>query len=84
MATDLSNYNQTVVTAPTAPSKTSKFDLDEFHVLIRERVKDDVVMEPKMQAELILFLALASPSLPLSLSTGLGSMRVPLLLFYHL
>lgn len=52
MATDLSNYHQTVVTAPVAPSKTSKFDLDEFRVLIRERVKDDVVMEPKMQAEL--------------------------------
>lgn len=52
MATDLSNYNQTVVTAPTAPSTTSKFDLDEFHVLVRERVRDDVVMEPKMQAEL--------------------------------
>lgn len=52
MATDLSNYNQTVVTAPTAPSTTSKFDLDEFRVLIRERVRDDVVMEPKLQAEL--------------------------------
>lgn len=52
MATDLSNYNQTVVTAPTAPSTTSKFDLDEFRVLIRERVKDDVVMEPKLQAEM--------------------------------
>lgn len=52
MATDLSNYNQTVVKAPTAPSKTSKFDLDEFHIMIRERVKDDVIMEPKMQAEL--------------------------------
>lgn len=52
MATDLSNYNQTVVTAPTAPSTTSKFDLDEFHVLIRERVRDDVIQEPKLQAEL--------------------------------
>lgn len=52
MATDLSNFNQTKVTAPTAPSTTSKFDLDEFHIMIRERVKDAVVMEPKMQAEL--------------------------------
>lgn len=52
MATDLSKYHQTVVTAPTAPSKTSKFDLDEFRVLIRERVADDVVMEPKLQADL--------------------------------
>lgn len=52
MATDLSKYNQTVVEAPTAPSTTTKFDLDEFHVLIRERVRDDVVMEPKLQADL--------------------------------
>ena len=52
MATDLSNVTQTVVTAPTKPSTTSKFDLDEFHIMIRERVKDAVVMEPKMQAEL--------------------------------
>lgn len=52
MATDFSNYNQTVVTAPTAPSTKSKFDLDEFHVLIRERVRDDVIQEPKLNAEL--------------------------------
>lgn len=52
MATDLSNYHQTVVTKPGTPSTTSKFDLDDFHVLIRERVADDVVMEPRLQAEL--------------------------------
>lgn len=52
MATDLTNYHQTVVTAPTAPSTTSKFDLDEFHIMIRERVADEVVMEPRLQAEL--------------------------------
>lgn len=54
MATDLSHYNQTTVTAPTAPSTTSTFDLtnDYNRMLIRERVKDDVVFEPKLQKDI--------------------------------
>lgn len=45
-------YTQTVVTAPTAPSTSSKFDLDKFAPLIRELVAEGVVDEPKMQAEM--------------------------------
>ena len=45
-------YSQTVVTAPTAPSTTSKFDIDFYAPLVRERVRDDLVDEPKLQAEL--------------------------------
>lgn len=52
MATDLSNRTQTLVTAPTAPSTTSKFDIDLMAPLIRERVKEGIIEEPKIQAEL--------------------------------
>ena len=53
MATlDTSTYEQTVVTAPTAPSTTSKFDLDIMAPLLRELVSDKIVDEPKLSQEL--------------------------------
>lgn len=52
MATDFSNYTQTVVTKPTAPSTTSTFDLVAFAPLIRELVATRVVDEPIMQRSL--------------------------------
>lgn len=45
-------YTQTVVTAPTEPSTTSLYDIDIMAPLVRERVKDGIVYEPRMQAEL--------------------------------
>jgi len=53
MATlDTSTYEQTVVTAPTAPSTTSKFDLDIMAPLLRELVSEKIVDEPKLSQEL--------------------------------
>ena len=49
---DLSNYTQTTVSAPSAPSTTSKFDLDMMAPLIRELVVDGLVEEPKLQADI--------------------------------
>lgn len=45
-------YTPTTVAAPTAPSTTTKFDIDNMAPLVRERVKDGLVEEPKIQAEL--------------------------------
>lgn len=47
-------YNQTEVAAPTAPSTTSKFDLDNPYnvALIRELVVDKIVDEPALSQEL--------------------------------
>lgn len=52
MATISTGYNQTVVTAPTAPSTTSVFDYDINFPLYREIVKRDLVDEPMMNMEL--------------------------------
>lgn len=53
MATlDTSTYEQTVVTAPTAPSTSSKFDLNIMAPLLRELVTDKIVDEPKLSQEL--------------------------------
>lgn len=52
MATISTGYNQTVVTAPVAPSTTSVFDYDINFPLYREIVKEGLVDEPKMQMEL--------------------------------
>lgn len=52
MATITTNYTQTVVTKPTAPSTTSLFDLAEFAPLIRERVAERMIDEPRMQADI--------------------------------
>ena len=46
------NYEQTVVTTPTAPSTESKFDLQVQAPLIRELVRDGLVEEPKLALEL--------------------------------
>ena len=46
----LSNYTQTTVTAPTAPSTESKFDIALMAPLIREMVVDGLIEEPKLQA----------------------------------
>lgn len=45
-------YTQTVVEEPTAPSTTSKFDLDVNAPLIRELVVEKIVDEPVMAMEL--------------------------------
>lgn len=52
MATIVTNYNQTTVTAPTAPSTTSVFDYDLNFPLYREIVKRDLVEEPTLKMEL--------------------------------
>lgn len=52
MAKIAGNYEQTVVTAPTAPSTESKFDLQVQAPLIRELVRDGLVEEPKLSQEL--------------------------------
>ena len=52
MATVVTNYNQTVVTAPTAPSTSSVFDYELNFPLYRELVKRDLVDEPSLKMEL--------------------------------
>lgn len=52
MATINTNYNQTVVAAPTAPSTTSLFDYDLNFPLYRELVKRELVDEPMLKMEL--------------------------------
>lgn len=52
MSTITTGYNQTVVTAPTAPSTTSVFDYELNFPLYREIVKRDLVDEPTLNMEL--------------------------------
>lgn len=52
MATIVTNYTQTTVAAPTAPSTTSAFDYDLNFPLYREIVKRDLVEEPSLKMEL--------------------------------
>ena len=53
MATlETSTYEQTVVTAPTEPSTSSKFDLDIMAPLLRELVSDKLIDEPKLAQDL--------------------------------
>lgn len=53
MATlESSTYEQTVVEEPTAPSTTSKFDLDIMAPLLRELVSDKIIDEPKLSQDL--------------------------------
>lgn len=52
MAIDFTNYTQTVVAKPTAPSTTSIFDLTAFAPLIREKVATRIVDEPILQRSL--------------------------------
>lgn len=47
-----SAWTQTTVGTPTTPSTSSMFDLQIQAPIIREIVKDDLVDEPKLQAEL--------------------------------
>lgn len=49
---DLSNYTQTTVGAPVAPSTESTFDLGLMAPLIRELVVDGFVEEPKLQKDI--------------------------------
>lgn len=49
---DSSTYKQTVVAEPTAPSKTSMFDLDVMAPLLREIVADGIIDEPKLAQDL--------------------------------
>lgn len=52
MATIVTNYTQTTVAAPTAPSTTSVSDYDLNFPLYREIVKRDLVDEPALKMEL--------------------------------
>lgn len=52
MATISTGYNQTVVTAPTAPSTSSVFDYDINFPLYRELIKRELVDEPTLKMEL--------------------------------
>ena len=52
MATITTGYNQTVVTAPTAPSTKTFFDYDINFPLYREIVKRELVDEPTLKMEL--------------------------------
>ena len=52
MATEYTTYNQTVVTAPTAPSTETFFDYDIMFPLYREIVKRELVDEPTLKMEL--------------------------------
>lgn len=52
MATISTGYDQTVVTAPVAPSTSSVFDYDIQFPLYREIVKRDLIDEPTMQQDL--------------------------------
>lgn len=52
MATIITNYEQTVVTAPTQPSTTSVFDYELNFPLYREIIKRDLVDEPTLKKEL--------------------------------
>lgn len=52
MAISETTYKQTVVTAPTAPSTSSVFDLNIMAPLIRELVVDGVIDEPKLSQDL--------------------------------
>ena len=52
MATISTGYNQTVVTAPSAPSTESVFDYELNFPLYREIVKEGLVDEPAMKMEL--------------------------------
>ena len=52
MATIATGYNQTVVTAPTAPSTETFFDYDINFPLYREIVKRELVDEPTLKMEL--------------------------------
>lgn len=49
---DSSTYKQTVVAEPTAPSNTSRFDLDAMAPLLREIVADGIIDEPKLAQDL--------------------------------
>lgn len=52
MSKIIGNYTQTTVTTPSAPSTTSKFDLEVQAPFIREIVAEGIVEEPKLQQEL--------------------------------
>ena len=52
MSTISTNYTQTTVTTPTAPSTTSVFDYDLQFPLYREIVKRGLLDEPEMKKEL--------------------------------
>lgn len=52
MAISDTNYEQTIVTAPTAPSTESVFDLNLMAPLIRELVVEGVIDEPKLSQDL--------------------------------
>ena len=52
MATITTGYEQTLVTAPTAPSTETFFDYELNFPLYREIVKEDIIDEPALKMEL--------------------------------
>lgn len=51
VVTDKTTYKQTTVAAPTAPSTSSMFDLNIMAPLIREKVSEQIIDEPKINAD---------------------------------
>lgn len=75
MSTIVSNYNQTVVAAPTAPSTESVFDYELNFPLYREIVKRDLVDEPKMRMELTSAKSFFNGESMIDASTLLGNLK---------
>jgi len=68
-------YNQTVVTAPTAPSTTSVFDYELNFPLYREIVKRDLVDEPTLKMELSSARSFFTGQSIIDTSTLLGNLK---------
>lgn len=75
MATISTGYNQTVVTAPTAPSTTSVFDYELNFPLYREIVKRDLVDEPTLKMELSSARSFFTGQSLIDTSTLLGNLK---------
>lgn len=75
MATISTGYNQTVVTAPTAPSTTSVFDYELNFPLYREIIKRDLVDEPTLKMELSSARSFFTGQSMIDSSTLLGNLK---------
>ena len=75
MATISTGYNQTVVTAPSAPSTSSVFDYELNFPLYREIVKRDLVDEPTLKMELSSARSFFTGQSIIDTSTLLGNLK---------
>jgi len=69
------SYNQTVVTAPTAPSTSSVFDYETMFPLYREIVKRDLVDEPTLKMGLSSARSFFTGQSIIDTSTLLGNLK---------